>query len=63
MRSVFSLYGDSDSDRCEVAASDALHICFGKVVCDDYTATGTRVFVFAQAQHWQHAKFELFSPH
>ena len=36
---------------------------FEKVVCDDYTAAGTQVFVFAPAQQWQHATFELFSPH
>lgn len=39
------------------------HICFEKVVCNDYTAAGTCVFVFAPAQHWQHTTFELFSPH
>lgn len=54
--SVFVSMDTSDSDRC-----DALHICFGKVVRNDYTAAGTRVFVFAPAQHWQ--TFELFSPH
>lgn len=59
--SVFILCGESD--RCEIAASNALHICFDEVVCNDYSATGTRVFVFAPAQHWWHAMFELFSPH
>lgn len=42
---------------------EMLHICFEKVVCNDYTAAGTRVFVFALAQHWQNTAFELFSPH
>lgn len=63
MYSVFSLYGYSDSHRCEIATSDAPHLFLRKWSVIVTRPQELAVLVFAPAQQWQHATFELFSLH